>query len=80
MKTTPEKQAVKLLGLSTSSRAFLAERLLASLEAEEPSEKIERAWKKEALKRYQAFKAGKVTVRPHAEVMRDAYRLVCSKQ
>ena len=65
-----------LLGLPSASRAFLAEKLLASLEDEEPSDATERAWKKEALKRYRAFKTGKTVVRPHAEVMREAYRLV----
>jgi putative addiction module component (TIGR02574 family) len=79
MKTTLEKTALELLGLPASTRAMLAEKLLASLEEEAPSEKVEKAWKKEVLKRYRAFKAGKVTVRPHAEVMRDAYRLVKAK-
>lgn len=79
MKTTLEKTALNLLGLPTSSRAVLAEKLLASLEDNEPSEEIERAWNKEALKRYKAFKAGKTKVLPHAEVMRDAYRAVGGK-
>jgi hypothetical protein len=68
-----------LLGLPASARATLAEKLLTSLEGEEPSGRVEKAWKKEALKRYRAFKAGSVVVRPHAEVMRDAYRLVKTK-
>jgi putative addiction module component (TIGR02574 family) len=55
---------------------MLAERLLASLEDDEPSEEIDNAWKKEALNRYQAFRAGKSKPRPHEEVMREAYRLV----
>ncbi|HEY9174158.1 MAG TPA: addiction module protein [Verrucomicrobiae bacterium] len=76
MKMTLERTALDLLGLPSSSRAFLAEKLLASLEDEEPSDEVERAWKKEALKRHRAFKSGKVAVRPHAEVMREAYRLV----
>jgi len=72
MKTTLEKTALNLLGLPTSSRAVLAEKLLASLEDEEPSEEIEKAWNKEALKRYKAFKSGKVKVLSHDEVMREA--------
>lgn len=76
---TLEKTALELLGLPTASRAMLAEKLLASLERDEPSEEIEKAWKKEALRRYRAFKAGKSAARPHAEVMRDAYRLARSK-
>ena len=79
MKTTLEKTALELLGLSASSRAVLAEKLLASLEEEEPSLEIEKAWKKEALKRYKAFKTGKVTPRRHGEVMRAAFRLVKRK-
>ena len=59
MKATLEKTALELLGLSASSRALLAEKLLASLEDEEPSEEAENAWKREALKRYRALKAGK---------------------
>jgi len=79
MKTTLEKTALDLLGLPMSSRAMLAEKLLASLENDEPSGPIERAWNKEALKRYKAFKAGKVKVIPHADAMRDAYLAVGAK-
>jgi Putative addiction module component len=79
MKTTLEKTALDLLGLPTSARAMLAEKLLASLEKDEPSDAIERAWNKEALKRYKAFKAGKVKVLSHADVMRDAYLAVGAK-
>jgi hypothetical protein len=76
MKMTLEKTALDFLGLPSASRALLAEKLLASLEDDEPSGETERAWKKEAMKRYRAFKSGKTVVRPHAEVMREAYRLV----
>ncbi len=79
MNATLEKKALDLLGLSTSSRAFLAEKLLASLEDHEPSEEVERAWKKEALRRYRALKSGKTKARPHAEVMRDAQKLLKHK-
>jgi putative addiction module component (TIGR02574 family) len=79
MKTTLEKTALNLLGLPTASRAVLAEKLLASLEDDEPSLEIETAWNKEALKRYKTFKAGKVKVLPHAEVMRAAYRAIAGK-
>jgi hypothetical protein len=79
MKTTLEKTALELLGLSSSSRALLAEKLLARLEDEEPSKEIEKAWRKEALKRYKAFESGKTTPRKHADVRRDAFRLVKGK-
>jgi len=75
-----EKKALELLGLSSSARAMLAEKLLASLEDEEPSEEIETAWKRESLKRYKSFKAGKTAGRSHAEVMRDAQRLIRRKK
>jgi len=58
---------------------MLAEKLLASLEDDEPSQEIEKAWKSEAMKRYRAFKAGKTKPRPHVEVMREAYRLARAK-
>ena len=70
MNATLEKKALDLLGLPTTSRAFLAEKLLASLEDDEPSEEVERAWKKEASRRYKALKAGKAKAQPDAEVMR----------
>lgn len=58
---------------------MLAERLLSSLEDDEPSEEIEKSWNKEAMKRYKAYKAGKVKTLGHAEVMREAYRSVAVK-
>jgi putative addiction module component (TIGR02574 family) len=76
MKTALERTALELLGLPASARAMLAEKLLASLEDDEPSEKIENAWKSQALTRYRASRAGKTKPRPHEEVMRDARRLV----
>ena len=79
MKTTLEKTALNLLGLPTASRAVLAEKLLASLEDEEPSQEIEKAWNKEALRRYKAFKTGKVKILPHSEVMHDAYLAIAGK-
>jgi len=74
------RTTLELLGWPASTRAMLAEKLLASLEEEEPSEQIEKAWKKEASKRYKAYKAARVTTRPHAEVMREALRLVGRKR
>ena len=79
MKTTLERTALELLGLPASARAMLADKLLASLEDDEPSEEIEKAWKREALRRYRAFKAGKTKPLPHEEVMREAYRLARTK-
>ena len=59
MEATIEKAALELLGFSASARALLAEKLLASLEDEQPSEKAERACKKQPLKRRRAGKAGR---------------------
>jgi len=76
MKTTLERTALELLGLPATARAVLAEKLLASLEDDEPSEEIERAWKKEALKRYSAYQSGETKPLPHEEVMRELHDAV----
>jgi putative addiction module component (TIGR02574 family) len=74
-----ERRALELLGLPIHSRALLAEKLLASLEDESESEEVAEAWKKEALRRYKAMKSGKTKAHSHAEVMRDARKLLKKK-
>ena len=78
MKTRLEQAAIELLALPANSRAMLAEKLLASLEDDEPSPDVERAWKREVVKRYKAFKAGKATPVRHEVIMREAYRMARS--
>jgi putative addiction module component (TIGR02574 family) len=64
------------LSLPLNARAALAERLLQSLDDEEFSD-IDEAWIKEAEKRYQELRQGKVSGIPAAEVfsqIRDELR------
>jgi putative addiction module component (TIGR02574 family) len=77
MSITAQKICIEVLSLPRKSRAEIAERVLASLE-DRADKDVEKAWKREALKRYKAFKAGKIKARPHSEVMRDAHRLLRS--
>jgi putative addiction module component (TIGR02574 family) len=76
MSAITEKLLLEILGLPVKTRAFLAQQLLDSLEEEEPSEEVERAWKKEVQRRYKDYKAGKTVGRPHQEVMQEAYRIL----
>ena len=57
--------------LPLSDRARLIEPLISSLDDLDEAE-CERLWIDEAERRYAAYKAGKITARPAAEVFRDA--------
>ncbi len=61
----------RVLQLPSEERAFLAERLIASLDSLDESEN-ERLWVREAEARYQAYKEGRISSRPADEVLRDA--------
>ena len=61
------------LKLSVGRRAKLAATLLSSLDSDEPAE-IENAWIREADRRYQAYKSGKLHAIPAAEAIRKANR------
>jgi putative addiction module component (TIGR02574 family) len=76
MSTATKQLYLEVLGLPQKTRAKLAEKLLASLEDDEPSQAVDRAWNREALRRYRAYKAEKSKARPHSEVMRDAYEML----
>ncbi len=56
------------LKLKPLERTQLVEGLLNSLE--KPDEEIDRAWKQEALKRYEAYKENRVRVKDLDEVMK----------
>ena len=58
--------------LSAKDRAFLAERLIASLEEAE----LERQWAEEAVRRRDEVRSGKVKPIPAAEVYRRIERLL----
>lgn len=57
------------LKLPVGRRAQLAATLLSSLDSDEPAE-IENAWIREADRRYQAYKRGKVQAIPAADAIR----------
>lgn len=63
-----EAQALKL---PLRDRARLAERLIASLDAQDNSEN-ERLWVEEAERRFREYKKGNITSRPAQDVLRDA--------
>ena len=65
---------VEALSLPSKSRAWLAHKLLISLEQEEASPELEAEWDQEAMHRYEAFKKGKIKARSSEAVMRDAYK------
>jgi putative addiction module component (TIGR02574 family) len=61
----------KALSLPASDRAALAERLIASLDHLDDAEN-ERLWAEEAERRYQAYKAGRLTAKPAEEALQQA--------
>ena len=61
------------LNLPEKERALLAERLLCSLDNETPDFNEER-WLQEAERRYEEYKAGRMTARPAEDVFEDANR------
>ncbi len=67
-----EKQ---ILQLSAHERAFLAKKLIRSLdegEEEEVDPDLEQLWAEEAHRRYEAYKEGKTTARNADQVMKEA--------
>ena len=62
---------IKALMLPASDRAALAERLIASLDNLDDGEN-ERLWAEEAERRYQAYKAGRLTAKPAEEALQEA--------
>lgn len=65
-----------LLRLPVEERAFLADRLLSSLDDKEVLTDVDAAWIKEAERRYKEHKAGKRKSIPAANVYREADRLL----
>jgi putative addiction module component (TIGR02574 family) len=76
MNTTTKEIFIEALSLPIRARATLAEKLLVSLEENETSPEVEKAWTKEAKLRYEAHKKGKIKARSSEDVMREAYRKV----
>jgi len=62
--------------LSKQERAFLADRLLSSLDGEENNNDVEEAWIAEAERRYQEYKEGKRPGSTAEEVFAEADRIL----
>ncbi|OQX05724.1 MAG: hypothetical protein BWK76_27105 [Desulfobulbaceae bacterium A2] len=72
MSVTVEKIIEKALFLSPQARAFVAERLIESLDAI-PGEALSQAWRDELRKRGRDMDAGCVELRDAADVFAQAY-------
>ncbi len=71
MRKTLDEIEKEVMSLSTQDRAILAEHLLASLDQREDVD-TEELWLMEAERRYQDYRAGKITARPAHEVFESA--------
>ena len=72
MSTTADKILSEALGLPPLARAFVAERLIESLDAA-PGGEISPAWREEIRKRCREVDAGLVELRDAEEVFAKAY-------
>ena len=72
METSAEKIVVAALALAPQARAFVAERLIESLDSS-PAEELSPAWREELRKRCQEMDAGTVQMREATDVFAKAY-------
>ena len=72
MSMTAEKIVTEALSLSPHTRAFVAERLIESLDAS-PGADLSPAWRNEVLKRCRDMDTGTVELREAADVFTKAY-------
>ena len=72
MSTTAEKIVMEALALSPHARAFVAERLIESLDAS-PGTELSPAWREEVRKRCREVDKGTVELRDAADVFAKAY-------
>ncbi len=72
MNITIEKVIIEALSLSPNARAFVAERLIESLDVS-PGEALSRAWSDELRKRCREMDEGAVELRDAADVFTKAY-------
>ena len=72
MSMTADKIVIEALGLSPQARAFVAERLIESLDAI-PGEELSPAWREEIRKRCREVDEGAVELRDAADVFAKAY-------
>lgn len=75
MAATIKQLEQALLKLSKQERAFLADRLLSSLDGEVLSE-VDAAWVAEAERRFQEYKSGKRQVLSAQDVFTEAERVM----
>lgn len=72
---TLQEYETKVMTLPANDRAILAEHLIDSLDSLNDMEN-ERIWIKEAERRYQDYKKGKISARSAAEAVRDARSII----
>lgn len=72
MSLTAEKIVTEALSLSPQARAFVAERLIESLEAS-PGEALSPAWRDEVRRRCREIDEGTLELREAADVFAEAY-------
>lgn len=72
MSTTTEKIVTEALSLSPHARAFVAERLIESLDAG-PGEELSQAWRDEVRRRCREMDEGSIQLREAADVFARAY-------
>lgn len=76
MRAVLEKVEQEALRLSQAERAFLADRLISSLDTEEVLGEVDAAWVAEAERRYREYGEGKRQPIAASEVFADADRLL----
>ncbi|HKP37267.1 MAG TPA: addiction module protein [Pyrinomonadaceae bacterium] len=75
MPLTLDQITEEAIKLPPASRALLADKLMQSLEAEEPDE-IQRLWSAEAIRRRDEIRSGRVQPISGAQVIEEVRRLV----
>lgn len=75
MNVTADQVITEAMGLPAQMRAFVAEKLIESLDAE-PLEEMSPAWRKEIQKRSREVEAGTADLRNAEEVFNRAYAAV----
>lgn len=72
MSTTVDKIVSEALDLSPQARAFVAEKLIESLDAS-PGAEISTAWREEIRKRCREIDEGRIELRDAADAFKNAY-------
>lgn len=75
MALTLDQITEEAIKLPAASRALLADKLVESLESEEPDE-IQRLWVAEAIRRRDEVRSGRIKPVPGEEVLEEVRRLV----